>query len=190
MALHFNLESPTACERDNSVYAVPHALKGWNSVGQLEPLHIGRELPDMEDLPGLLCAVVQGLEDRGTSRRVQQGLMAIDVVNLCDLDHSDKPKLSRRGPHRLERVGAVVLAKEGAEPFGVHEVRRAGEPAMLELDPPVPGTGPVRPATWLEATPEERDTRPVSQAIQSVPFGDKHTIGYVGLRGFEHVFQP
>ncbi|HSH55851.1 MAG TPA: hypothetical protein VK983_03425 [Candidatus Limnocylindrales bacterium] len=185
MALEFELERTRACERRNAVYATPYVRRGWNSAGRLDSLYLGDQLPDITAVPELVTEVMKGLAKRGDRADLQAGLMAIDVLNLCDNDHSERPKVTKRGPHQLERVGALVLARDDNEAFGVKAVRHAGEEVQLVLDPPIAGTGPVRPAVMLEATAEEQLENPIDHAIRSVPFGKRTDVGFVALRGHE-----
>ncbi len=193
MPLNFDLESPTACPGNNPYMALPYVSRGWNSTGSLERLYLGHQAPDMEDVPRLLMDMVARMDAKGVRRDLQKGLAAFDVVKLCDRAvHDSKPNSTRKGSPRMERLGAIALVHAGAEPIEVRETQRAGQLPELLLYPPIQGTGPVKPAIWMESTPEERGFAPVTQAVLSVPFGNikESGVAFIALRGHEKLYCP
>jgi hypothetical protein len=192
MQLSFELSAARSCDRDNTIYAVPYLLrKGITpGPGAIDGLYLGNDLGTLEDAREVVNQVIGKLEERRMPRVTQRGLMAIDVVNLCDLDHSERPKQSRRGPHRLELIASLVLAKEGAVSFDVTPVRLSDGSMAIFKEIDETSRAQVRPALVLDPPRELADSHLIKRAIESVPFGGSFDVGYVALRGHEVVFSP
>lgn len=186
MPLTFKLESPEACTKNMSVYAVPYLLRGFNTVGPFEPLSYGSDVPDLQQPAEFLRSVQQRLN----TVRQRRGLIGVDVFNLCNNDHSPKPKASARGPHRLERIGSLALAHEDAQPIAVVPRRLTQGGVELHVNDPRHSSGAVSPVLFMERTTREQSEHQVSHIMRSVPFGQQFDRAYVALDGLSKIYFP
>lgn len=185
MPVTFDLEASEACTQNPSIYAVPYLLRGLNTVGPFEHIPLGSDVPDLERPEEFLIAVQKGLH----TVRQRRELIAVDVFNLCNQDHSLRPKAGRRGPHRLERYGSLVMAHEYARPVPVSP-QKSKNGIELHVAEPSKSTGPVSPVVFPDRTKQEGVKYPVSHIVRSLPYGQAFDRAFAALDGREIIYTP
>jgi len=150
-------------------------------------VHVGESVPDLTQPQAIIDKVVSALESGNHSIGSKAGLMAVEVLKDCTVNHVDGSEI--RTPV-LERAAAFVLASSGAEAFGVR-VKKEKSKLLVIPDPPESGkVDSVLPVICLLATKEERVVRRLSQAVLSVPYAEDDAQGFTLLRGFETIIHP
>jgi hypothetical protein len=145
-------------------------------------LDLGRQSPQLEDVPALLGELRNRLPSR-----LRQRVAAVSIHRLCMNTRHEHPPVQASESVRLERVGAYVLTGR------YHRLVENVTTPVPYYDPPdyvgrlrlgIDFTGDLEPAIFLPATPAERHTKPVIGALEiGLPDGAVH----VAIRGLERL---